>query len=45
MKTAVDYLVEQYEQQFGSSISVLMEKQIQQAKEMERQQMFEFADE
>ena len=41
MKTAVDYLVEQYEQQFGFSISILMQKQVQQAKEMEKQQIIE----
>ena len=38
-KTAVDWLVEQYEQEFNTTMSIIMEKQIHQAKEMEKQQM------
>ena len=41
MKTAVDWLVEQYEQEFNTTMSIIMEKQIQQAKEMEKQQIIE----
>lgn len=40
-KTAVDWLVEQYEQEFNTTMSIIMEKQIQQAKEMEKQQIIE----
>ena len=41
MKTAVDWLVEQYEQEFNTTMSIIMEKQIHQAKEMEKQQIIE----
>lgn len=40
-KTAVDWLVEQYEQEFNTTMSIIMEKQIHQAKEMEKQQIID----
>jgi hypothetical protein len=39
MKTAVEWLVEQYEKSFKINVNAVMQEPIQQAKEMEKQQI------
>ena len=41
--TAVEWIVEQYEQKIGKGISSVMADEIKQAKEMEKEQKIEFA--
>ncbi len=41
MKTAVEWLVEQYEKSFKINVNAVMQEPIQQAKEMEKQQIID----